>query len=54
MSGMPPPNRSNDPTVRFLGPGAMRNGPFGVLGLPPDPLDDETVVKAVHEPHGPD
>lgn len=49
MNGPGPSNRSSDPTVRFLGPGVRRNGPFGVLGLAPIELDDQTIVHAVHE-----
>ena len=43
------PRHSADPTLRFLGPGAARNGPFGVLGLRPADLDDEAIVRAVHD-----
>ena len=49
MSGSGAPHRPSDPVVRLLGPGATRNGPFGVLGLPLADLDDETIVAAVHE-----
>ncbi len=47
MSGAP--HRSADPVVRFLGPRANRNGPFGVLGLPVADHPDESIVQAVHE-----
>lgn len=42
------PYRATDPIVRLLGPGVTRNGPFGVLGLPVSPADEETIVAAVH------
>lgn len=42
-----PPLPGQDPVVRFLGPGASKYGPFGVLGLPVCEIDDAGVLAAV-------